>query len=87
VNVPGYASPPRVDGSPHLDALGPEGPTWLIAAPVDVKAGGSQTVVVRFTVPGAHGTMTVLPSARLSAVPWSYRGTTSSDAAPFSVSW
>jgi hypothetical protein len=87
VNVPGYARPPHVDGNPHLDALGPEGPTWLIAAPVDVKAGGSQTVVVRFTVPAAHGAMTVLPSARLSAVPWTYGGNTYSDNAPFRVSW
>ena len=41
VNLPGYASVPRIDGNPTLDALGAEGPTWVIATPVDVKAGRS----------------------------------------------
>ena len=37
----------------RLDALGAEGPTWVIAAPVDVKAGQVQRVVVHFTLPQA----------------------------------
>ena len=63
VNLPGYASEPHIDGNPPLDALGAEGPTWVIATPVDVKAGQAQQVVVRFTLPqgtggqrGPHGT-------------------------------
>jgi hypothetical protein len=87
VNVPGYASVPRVDGSPPLDALGAEGPTWVIAAPVDVKAGQVQRVVVRFTLPQASGQMRVLPTARLTPVTWTYRGTTTTDAVPFTVSF
>ncbi len=87
VNVPGYASVPRIDGTPKLDALGAEGPTWVIATPVDVKAGQTQDVVVRFTLPQASGRVQVVPTARLTPVTWHYRGTTETDAAPFTLSW
>jgi hypothetical protein len=87
VNLPGVSSTPHVDGSPALDALGAEGPTWLVATPVDVKAGASEQVVVRFTVPGAHGQLSVLPTARLTPVSWRYRGASRTDAAPFTLSW
>ncbi|MGA2522124.1 MAG: DUF4012 domain-containing protein [Acidimicrobiales bacterium] len=79
VNVPGYASTPHIDGAPTLDALGAEGPAWLIATPVDVKAGASAQFVVRFTLPLAHGQISVVPSARADPITWSYRGATYSD--------
>jgi len=87
VNVPGYASVPHIDGNPTLDALGAEGPTWVIATPVDVKAGEAQRFVVRFVLPQASGRITVLPSARLTPETWHYRSTTTTDAARFTVSW
>jgi hypothetical protein len=87
VNLPGYASSVRIDGNPPLDALGAEGPTWVIATPVDIKAGQAQQVVVRFTLPQATGQMRVLPTARLSPVTWRFRGGTTTDAVPFTVSW
>jgi hypothetical protein len=87
VNLPGYATKPHIDGNPSLDALGPEGPTWVIATPVDIKAGQAQTVVVRFTLPQATGQVTVMPTARLNPVTWHYRGTTETDSVPFTVSF
>ncbi len=87
VNLPGYASVPSVERNPPLDALGAEGPTWVIATPVDVKAGHEQDVVVHFTLPQASGQFTVLPTARLTPVTWHYRGTTTTDAVPFTVSF
>jgi len=87
VNLPGYASLPHIDGNPPLDAVGAEGPTWVIATPVEVKAGHDQQVVVRFTLPLASGEINVLPTARLTPVTWHYRGTTQTDAVPFSLSW
>ena len=87
VNLPGYASEPRVDGNPPLDALGAEGPTWVVATPVDVKAGQSQDVVIHFTLPLATGQIKVLPTARLNPVTWHYRATTTTDSVPFTVSW
>jgi hypothetical protein len=87
VNLPGYASALRIDGNPPLDALGGEGPTWIIATPVDIKAGQAQQVVVRFTLPQASGQIQVLPSARLTPVTWHFRGETTTDAVPFTVAW
>ena len=87
VNLPGYASSPRIDGNPPLDARGAEGPTWIIATPVDIKAGQAQQVVVRFTLPMTSGQIKVLPSARLTPVTWHFRGEITSDAVPFTVAW
>jgi hypothetical protein len=87
LNLPGYASVPHFDGNPRLEALGPEGPTWVIATPVDVRAGQSRQAVVRFTLPQASGEVRVLPTARLDPVTWRYRGTTRTDAVPFTLSW
>ncbi|MGD0378692.1 MAG: DUF4012 domain-containing protein [Acidimicrobiales bacterium] len=87
VNLPGYAAVPHVDGNPPLDALGGEGPTWVVATPVDVKEGQAQQITVRFTLPLSSGEVNVLPTARLTPVTWHYRGSTFSDAAPFTLSF
>ena len=90
VNVPGYASVPRVDGSPPLDALGAEGPTWVIAAPVDVKAGpGRSRLVVRFTLPASgHGMRVALvPTARTTLRPGPIEGRPRPTPCPFTVSF
>ncbi len=87
VNVPGYASVPRIDGNPMLDALGAEGPTWVIATPVDLKAGAAKDVVIRFTLPQKTGAVSVVPTGRLTPVTWHYRSSTETDAAPFTLTW
>jgi Protein of unknown function (DUF4012) len=87
VNLPAGASHLAVSGGAPLDALGAEGPVWLLATPVDLKAGSSQQIVVTFRLPAGPGSLTVVPSARLSPVPWTYRGSLYSDAAPFTLSW
>ena len=87
VNLPGYASSPRVDGNPTLDAFGAEGPTWVVATPVDLKAGQDQKIVVRFTLPQVTGEVRVVPTARLTPVTWHYRGSTHTDSVPFTLSW
>ena len=79
--------PPRGSGGAPIDALGAEGPVWLLATPVDVKAGATQQIVVTFRLPAGHGSMTIVPSARLSPVSWRYRGSTYDDDAPFTLSW
>jgi hypothetical protein len=87
VNVPGYATAIHVDGNPRLDALGAEGPTWVVATPVDVRRGASEQVVLHFTLPQAHGEIQVVPTARLTPVTWHFQGRTATDASPFSVTW
>jgi Protein of unknown function (DUF4012) len=87
VNLPGYASLPHIDGNPKLYALGAEGPTWVIATPVDVKAGDSEQFVIRFTLPQSSGQISIVPTARLTPVTWHYRGSTTTDAVPFTFSF
>jgi hypothetical protein len=87
VNLPPQASDLQVAGGAAVDAKGAEGPVWLLATPVDVVDGASQQIVITFRLPAGHGSLTVVPSARLSPVSWHYRGAVFSDAAPFSLSW
>lgn len=86
-NLPAAATGLSMAGSGPLAVRGPEGPTWTLAAPVTVPQGGSATVVVRFTLPGAHGSMTVVPSARLPAVQWTADGASFADTAPTKLTW
>jgi hypothetical protein len=87
VNLPAGASHVRMGGRPRLAAEGVEGPTWLVASSVDVRQGDSEQVVVHFELSGAVRHLDVVPSARLSPVPWTYTGGSATDAAPFVVSW
>ena len=58
--------------------LGAEGPAWVLAAPVDMKAGQSETDVIRFDLPPS-GSTTVLSLARVPGESWHYDGTTFTD--------
>ena len=86
-NLPADASTISLTGAGALVAKGAEGPTWLVAAPILIHQGGSATVVVRFDMPTAHGSMTVVPSARVPAETWTYRGVASTDGQPMTISW
>jgi hypothetical protein len=87
VNVPGEAFGDQVVGYKTLAAEGPEGPTWLMAAPFTLLSGASTTLTVRFVMPGRHGSITVLPSARVPAVPWRFGHTAFTDSSPRRLSW
>ena len=86
-NLPGAATDISMAGAGSLTAEGAEGPTWLVAAPVLVHQGSSSTVVVRFRLPGIHGSMTIVPSARIPAEEWSYQGAHVTDERPVTFSW
>ena len=87
MNLPPEASDLQVGGGAAVDARGAEGPVWVLATPVDVHAGASETVVITFRLPAGPGAMTVVPSARLTPVSWHYRGASYTDSAPFTLSW
>jgi hypothetical protein len=89
VNLPADASSKfyATGASGATVAWGAEGPVWLLAVPVDVKAGRSETVTVHFVMPGTHGLITVVPSARIPPEEWSFRGSSFTDAAPVTISW
>ncbi len=87
VNVPGRARPPTLVSGGPLVTEGPEGPTWLVVSQVDVLPGATNDTVVTFTVPGRHGSMTVLPSARVPPEQWTVGARRVDDTKPETVSW
>jgi hypothetical protein len=86
-NLPAAASQITVTGAGPLAVKGGEGPTWVVAAPVTVPQGTTSTVVVRFRMPGNHGSMTLVPSARIPAEQWTSAGASFDDSAPRTISW
>jgi hypothetical protein len=86
-NVPGTATDLSINGAGPAAARGGEGPTWLVAAPINLMAGADQTVTVRFTMPGSHGSMVLVPSARIPAEQWTANGRTFDDTRPTTISW
>ncbi len=87
VNLPARATALSMTGAGPLSAKGPEGPTWLLAAPVTISQGGSATVVVTFRLPGTSGSMTVVPSARIPPEQWAVGSSAFSDSAATKISW
>ena len=86
-NLPAGATGISITGSGPLSSLGAEGPTVLVAAPIVIHQGATATVVVRFHLPAAHGTMTVVPLARVPSEQWTAGGRTFTDERSETVSW
>ena len=86
-NLPLAARNVTMTGAGPVSANAVEGPTWLVAAPLVIHQGGTATVVVHFDLPTAHGTMTVVPSARVPAEQWTAGGRTFTDERPQTISW
>ena len=86
-NLPADARDVTMTGTRPLSSLGPEGPTLLVAAPLDVRRGTTATVVVRFRLPGTHGSMTVVPSARIPEEQWTGGGQSFTDGRSRTIYW
>jgi hypothetical protein len=87
VNLPASASNITMTGAGPVAVKGGEGPTWVVAAPLTIPDGVTSTVVVRFRMPGNHGSMTVVPSARIPAEQWTANGRTFDDSVPTTIAW
>lgn len=87
VNLPAAASKITMTGAGPLAAKSAEGATWLVAAPVTIPQGASATVVVTFHLPGSHGTMHLVPSARIPAEQWSAGGSSFDDSTSRAINW
>ncbi len=87
VNLPGDTRDLSIGPGESAVTSGPEGPTLLVGVSVDLLPGASRQVTFHFTLPGAHGTMTVMPSARIPPETWTLNGETFDDAAPRNISW
>jgi hypothetical protein len=87
VNLPATASRITMTGVGPLAVRGAEGPTALVAAPITVPEGSAATVGIRFVMPGSHGSVTILPSARIPPEEWTFHGTTVSDTGATTIRW
>ena len=70
---------------------GPEGPTLLEGANLDILQGATQSITFNFVLPEAHGSMTVVPSARIGPATWHVVGpagaSTFQDDEPHTITW
>jgi hypothetical protein len=87
VTLPEAAAAARFAGEPPLVAAGPDGPTRVIAFELRVPPGGEQVAVLEFELPAAEKGGTVIPSARIPAVAWSFRGAEFDDDKPRRLAW
>lgn len=87
VNLPATADGRSLTGAGPLAIEGREGPTWLLAAPLLLHAGAAADVTTRFRLPGHHGTLSVVPSARVPAEQWHVGSWTFTDEVPHTISW
>ena len=91
VNLPGYTRDISSPSASSVVASGPEGPTDLEAATIDILEGATQHITFNFVLPEAHGSMTVVPSARIPAANWrvidATGSTTFDDAVAHTISW
>jgi Protein of unknown function (DUF4012) len=74
LNLPARADAVTVEGRETFAAAGPDGPTRLVALPVNVKKGAAQSFTVRFRLPADHPALQVEASARVPAVRWTTPG-------------
>jgi hypothetical protein len=86
-NLPAAASGITMTGAGPLAAKSAEGPTWLVAAPVTIPQGSTATVVTKFHLPGSHGAMHLVPSARIPPVQWTAEGSSFDDSTGRTISW
>jgi Protein of unknown function (DUF4012) len=87
VTLPGTAFDVHVVSGPGPEVKGGDGPTWVIAVPIDVLQGHRARVVLGFTMPGTRGSLTVLPTARVPSVTWGVGSQHFTDASSHEVSW
>ncbi len=86
-NLPGRARQASVTGYRTLVAAGPEGPMSVLAVPVDVAQGSTRHYQAVFDLAGRHGSVTVMPSARIPAESWTYGTHHFLDTDSHSLSW
>jgi len=91
VNLPGYARDITTRSNSSVVASGLEGPTILEGANLAILQGATQSITFNFVLPQAHGSMTVVPSARIGPANWQVvspgGASTFQDSQPRTISW
>lgn len=68
--LPGTAKFGRFDGFDGLAVAGPDGPTRVVAVPVEIPRGETRTLTLRFELPLGPRPLEVLASARYPTMSW-----------------
>jgi Protein of unknown function (DUF4012) len=91
VNLPGDARDVATPSNASVVVSGPEGPTLVEGATIAIMQGAAQQITFHFVLPGAHGSVTVVPSARIGPVSWRVAdpsgASTFEDSSPHTLSW
>lgn len=91
VNLPADARDISTPSNKDVVTSGPEGPTILEGATISILAGATQSITFHFVLPGTHGAMTVVPSARIGPANWQVSGSTNTstfqDSSPHTITW
>ena len=82
ISLPGAAKLIRVEGRSTYAALGPDGPTQVVAFTDFVQPMETNSYVLRFSLPGDAQTLRIEPSARMPAVKWTFEGRRLDDSKP-----
>lgn len=71
--LPGAAGSGRFEGVGPLAVAGADGPTRVVAAPVEVPLGEKRDLTLSFELPAGPGSFDVVPSARTPAISWHWQ--------------
>ncbi len=87
VSLPSAASSPAFSGGRGFAAIGPDGPGNVVATEIRLPQGKHADIDLTFQLPGRHGKVEVLPSARIPPTRWRAEGEKFTDQRPFNISW
>ncbi len=87
LDIPGRSGRERVDGPMPLEAEGRDGPSFAMAAPIQLAAGRAVAMTFHFALAGTSGTLRIDPSARIGATSWTIGGRRFSDATAQTVAY
>jgi hypothetical protein len=85
--LPGAAGSGRFDGVESLAVAGADGPSRVVAVPVEVPVGEERTLTLRFELPPGPGMMKVLATARTPPVSWRWLDHAWQDDHPEELRW
>jgi hypothetical protein len=87
VNLPNDVSNLALGTDESAVVDGQEGPTLLVGVNVDLLPGATRRITFHFSLPQAHGMLTVAPSARIPPETWNVDGSAFTDTTPHTVTW
>jgi hypothetical protein len=87
VDVPGFATSPKLEGVDELVAGGPEGRATVLAGPIRLERGDTKTFVVTFTLPQGATGLEIEASARFPGIDWTFGTETWLSGAVHHVEW